>query len=183
MQSKMMMKIVIGSEAMFFLCLIIAYLSFWKNGNFQPQIADHLDVKLTGLFTMCLIASSFTFWRAERSQKEGEQKKAVRWLLATLALGIIFLFGQGREYYNLIKENVTVNRNVFGSAFYTLTGFHGLHVLLGIVVLMIILLISWSQYFKIVPASVFKSVGMYWHFVDAVWIIVFTTIYLLPYLI
>src|SRR5689334_5351739 len=116
--SKLMMKLTIGSEAVFFICLIVAYLYFWRGGNFQKEATEHLNIKTTGLFTLALVASSFTFWMAER--KEKKQEGSVKaWLVATLVLGIIFLCGQGTEYYRLMKENLLISKNEFGSSFYT----------------------------------------------------------------
>ncbi len=176
------MKLTIGSEAIFFICLIVAYLFFWKNGNFQKQVAEHLHIKTTGLFTIVLLSSSFTFWRAEKNHLKQNIKGMKAWLIVTIVLGIIFLFGQGREYYNLIKENVLISKSEFGSAFYTLTGFHGLHVLIGLIILTIVLVLTMNGYLLNNKSTVISTVGIYWHFVDVVWIFVFTTIYVLTYI-
>lgn len=182
MMNKLMMKLTIGSEAVFFLCLIVSYLYFWRSGNFQKEVAAHLHVKTTGLFTVLLLSSSFTFWRAEKNHQRENAKGVKAWLTATILLGIIFLAGQGHEYYNLIKENVLINKNEFSSSFYTLTGFHGLHVFFGLIILIIVLLLILNGYLRDKRSSVLSTVGIYWHFVDVVWIFVFTTIYVLPYI-
>lgn len=178
--NRLMMKLTIGSEAIFFLCLIVSYLYFWRSGDFQKEVAVHLHIKTTGLFTILLLGSSFTLWRAERKHEQENVKGVRAWLTATIVLGIIFLAGQGHEYYNLIKENVLINRNEFGSSFYTLTGFHGLHVLIGLIILIIVLMLN--SCLKNKNSSILSTVGIYWHFVDVVWVIVFTTIYVLPYI-
>jgi heme/copper-type cytochrome/quinol oxidase subunit 3 len=178
--NKLMMKLTIGSEAIFFICLIVSYLYFWKSGNFQKEVAEHLHIKITAVFTILLLCSSFTFWRAEKNHQQENNKGVKAWLIATILLGIIFLIGQGHEYYNLIKENVLISKNEFGSSFYTLTGFHGLHVLIGLIILIIVLLLTLNGYFRNKNSTVLSTVGIYWHFVDVVWIFVFTTIYVLP---
>jgi heme/copper-type cytochrome/quinol oxidase subunit 3 len=180
--NKLMMKLTIGSEAIFFICLIVTYLYFWKSGDFQKEVAEHLHIKTTALFTMLLLSSSFTFWKAEKNHRKENNKAVKGWLMATILLGVIFLVGQGHEYYNLIKENVLISKSEFGSSFYTLTGFHGLHVVIGLIILMIVLLLNSKGYLKNNSSSVISTVGIYWHFVDAVWIFVFTTIYILPYI-
>jgi len=180
--NRLMMKLTIGSEAIFFLCLIVSYLYFWRSGNFQKEVATHLHIKTTGLFTILLLCSSFTFWKAEQNHQRENFTRVKAWLIATILLGVIFLAGQGHEYYNLIKENVLINKNEFGSNFYALTGFHGLHVLIGLVVLIIVLLLTLNGFLRNKSSSVLSTVGIYWHFVDVVWIFVFTTIYVLPYI-
>lgn len=176
------MKLTIGSEAVFFLSLIVAYLYFWRSGNFQREVAEHLHIKTTGLFTVLLLSSSFTFWRAEKNCQQQDSKGVKSWLVATILLGMIFLAGQGYEYYNLIKEQVLVSKSEFGSSFYTLTGFHGLHVLIGLILLIVALLLTMKNYLIKNNTSVISTIGIYWHFVDVVWLFVFTTIYVLPYL-
>jgi heme/copper-type cytochrome/quinol oxidase subunit 3 len=180
--NKLMMKLTIGTESVFFLSLIVAYLYFWRSGNFQKEATDHLNIQLTGLFTIFLLSSSFTFWRAERNYSKGRNKNMKGWLIATILLGIVFLAGQGHEYYKLITEDLTISKSEFGSSFYTLTGFHGLHVLIGLIILSIVLALSIGGHFKERSSSVISTVGLYWHFVDIVWIFVFTTIYVLPYI-
>lgn len=174
-----MMKLTIGSEAVFFLSLIVAYLYFWRSGNLQSEVAAHLHPGITALFTLFLLSSSFTFWRAEKAYGQGNLTKMKGWLAATLLLGLVFLAGQGHEYYKLIKEDVVVSKSEFGSSFYTLTGFHGLHVLIGLIIIGIVFLLGVKGMLQ-KNSSVLRTVGIYWHFVDVVWIFVFTTIYLLP---
>lgn len=176
-----MIKLTIGSEAIFFLSLILAYLYFWRSGNFQQQVQTHLHVGTTVVFTILLLGSSFTFWRAEKAQSKGSIRSVKGWLAATILLGLIFLAGQGHEYYNLVQEHVLISENEFGSAFYTLTGFHGFHVLIGLIILGIVLTLTLNGSLK-KSSTVFQTVGLYWHFVDVVWLFVFTTIYLLPYI-
>lgn len=100
------------------------------------------------------------------------------WLALTIFLGLFFLFGQGTEYLKLYKLNFTISKNVFGSAFFTLTGFHGLHVLIGLIVLSIVLMMQLSGRFRTIENTALSTASIYWHFVDAVWIVVFSVVYL-----
>lgn len=177
-----MMKLTIGTEAVFFVCLIVAYLTFWKSGNFKAASLNQLDIKTTAVFTLLLFSSSFTFWMAERNYYRNHVRLMKSWLAATIILGLVFLIGQGHEYYSLISKNVTISRSEFGSSFYALTGFHGLHVLIGLIILLIVWVLTAEGHFKGGASTVIRTVGIYWHFVDVVWAFVFTVVYLLPYL-
>jgi heme/copper-type cytochrome/quinol oxidase subunit 3 len=90
------------------------------------------------------------------------------------------MIGQGHEYYSLLHKNLTLSSSEFGTSFYTLTGFHGLHVIIGIIMLIILLVLALQGFFKR-KSTVFSTIGIYWHFVDAVWLVVFTVIYIVPY--
>lgn len=182
MENKLMMKLTIGSEAIFFISLIMAYLFFWKSGHFAAAVTQHLHVLLTSLFTLLLVSSSLTFFLAERSYKKKKFTSMKIWLLTTILLGIIFLAGQGHEYYELIQKQVTISQSEFGSSFFALTGFHGLHVLIGLILLLIIFFLFMTGYFMNRSTSLIRTIGIYWHFIDAVWLVVFTIIYLLPYI-
>ncbi len=98
-------------------------------------------------------------------------------MVATVVLGLVFLIGQGKEYYHLYHENVTISRDVFGSAFFTLTGFHGLHVLVGLIVLSVITYMIFTGKFTALESSGLDSASIYWHFVDGVWVVVFSVVY------
>jgi heme/copper-type cytochrome/quinol oxidase subunit 3 len=177
-KNKIMMLFFLGSEAFFFLALIMAYVYYSHPGGNLSPTAQYLDIKKTAIFTFFLLASSLTIWLAGRASESGKQKSRLFWLGVTILLGIVFLFGQGSEYLRLIQTDVTISKNVFGSAFFTLTGFHGLHVILGLIVLSILGLMLFSGRFKSVQATVFESASLYWHFVDAVWIVVFSAVYI-----
>jgi len=180
-ENNLLMLLLIGSEAIFFISLIMGYVYFWRTGNYQSAVKSMLDIKLTGLFSILLFTSSFTFWMAERQYKKGEQKKLKMWLLATIILGTVFMLGQGHEYYSLLSKNLTLSSSEFGTSFYTLTGFHGLHVLIGIVMLIILFILTLQNFFT-TKSTVLSTIGIYWHFVDAVWLVVFTIVYVIPYL-
>ncbi len=181
MENKTMMKLVVGTEAMFFVSLIMAFIYMAYNSGFEPYEVSKLDIKTTGIFTLFLFSSSFTFWLAEKKYRNGEIKSLKIWLLVTILLGAIFLFGQGKEYVRLINENITLSGSVFGTSFYALTGFHGLHVFIGLIILSIILIMTLVGDFNNSSSNVIATVGIYWHFVDIVWVFVFTVVYVLPY--
>ncbi len=177
-KNKTMILFFLGSEAFFFLALIISYVYYSHPGGDLSSTARYLDFKRTTLFTFFLLASSLTIWLAGRNIENGKKKSRLVWLGLTILLGSVFLFGQGSEYARLIHTDVTISQNVFGSAFFTLTGFHGLHVIMGLIVLTILGVMAFSGRFKSVEATVFESASLYWHFVDAVWIVVFSVVYI-----
>ncbi|WP_347158927.1 cytochrome c oxidase subunit 3 [Pontibacter chitinilyticus] len=180
MENRLMMFLVIGTEAIFFLSLIFGFVYFAFEPGYDSQAWQMLNLKSTGIFSLLLFASSFTFWRAEKNYKKREIKRLKGWLFATIALGVIFLFGQGKEYWSLLHEHLTISKNTFGTSFYTLTGFHGLHVLLGLVILGVVLKLAAAGDFDEPDSTVISTVGIYWHFVDVVWAVVFTVVYILP---
>jgi heme/copper-type cytochrome/quinol oxidase subunit 3 len=166
------------SEGFFFLMLILGYLYYNGHAMNGPTPASALNPHRTGIYTLCLLASSLTIWMAERKLKAKEQA-AFRWLLAlTVALGAIFIFGQGREYLGLFHAGVMVNSNLFATTFFTLTGFHGLHVCVGVIGLLILMGLALAGDFEQGRIEAVKAIGLYWHFVDAVWLVVFSVVYL-----
>ncbi len=181
MENKTMMKLVVGTEAMFFVSLIMAFVYMAYNSGFEQHEIKALDIKTTGIFTVFLFSSSFTFWIAEKNYKLGKIKGLKFWLIVTIVFGLIFLIGQGKEYLRLINENITLSGSVFGTSFYALTGFHGLHVFIGLIILSIVLLLAFLGDFNKPSSNVISTVAIYWHFVDIVWIFVFTVVYVLPH--
>jgi cytochrome c oxidase subunit 1/cytochrome c oxidase subunit I+III len=168
------------SETAFFAVLILAYLFYNATPQAGPS-AQGLNLAKTGLFSLCLFASSFTIWRSEVSLDRGRQRAMRAWLAATILLGGVFLIGQGLEYGTLFKNGASVNVNLFATTFFTLTGFHGLHVCIGLIALLIVLGLTLAADFKRRPSPALKAVALYWHFVDGVWLVVFSAIYLLPH--
>ena len=181
-QYDLLMKFFVASEAFFFLALIISYL-YYRNVNDVIATHDHvLNAQKTGIFTLLLVLSSGTLWWGHR-QLHRQKPALLTWgLLATILLGAIFLYGQGQEYAHLLQEDVTLDRNIFGSAFFTLTGFHALHVSVGLILLSIILILNLLGDFTGPRSAAVAATEMYWHFVDVVWLIVFSVVYLIPLL-
>ncbi len=166
----------IASEASFFVVLILGYVFYNSQLHGGPTAATKLDVTNTAGFTACLLASSFTLHNAEKLLDKGKSAASLRWLFVTIALGAIFLFGQAHEYVGLYEGGLQVATNLFATSFFTLTGFHGLHVTLGLVALTIVLGLTLRGERRTVTAL--RTVGLYWHFVDVVWVVVFTVVYL-----
>lgn len=179
-KNKMSMWLFIASEVAFFGVLIMAYLYYYPSYANAPNSATVLNPLVTGLFTVALVASSFTLWRAQHSIEAGHQNSLRLWLLATVFLGATFLAGQIWEYAQLFSENVTVSGSLFGTTFYTLTGFHGLHVLGGLITLLIMLGLAFAGLLTPHRAIAVQAVELYWHFVDVVWIVIFGIVYVWP---
>ncbi|HEY1718023.1 MAG TPA: cytochrome c oxidase subunit I [Verrucomicrobiae bacterium] len=166
------------SESFFFVMLILAYLFYNSRAMNGPTPASMLNPQRTGIFTLCLLASSVTFWLADKMLK-ARKHSAFRWLLSlTILLGIIFVVGQGREYLRIFHSGVMVNSNLFATTFFTLTGFHGLHVCVGVIALLILLGLAFAGDLNEGRREAIRSIGYYWHFVDAIWLVVFSVIYL-----
>jgi heme/copper-type cytochrome/quinol oxidase subunit 3 len=166
----------LASEAVFFLFLAIAYLYFSSAPGSGATARTALEPKTTAIYTIALIASSATIGRAGRLAKKRQAPGA--WILATVVLGTVFLVGQAREYLRLLGEGVTVNRNLFGTTFFTLTGFHGLHVCVGVLLLAVVWLLTIID--RGAPRGL-DAVALYWHFVDVVWVVIFAIIYIRPF--
>ena len=167
----------VSSEAIFFACLIAAYVYYATSSPLGPNAHNVLDPLKTGFYTACLLSSSVTVFFAERAQRKNRPGLS-RWLAATMGLGAIFLYGEMQEYHKLLNENVTVSRNLFGSTYYTLTGFHALHVTIGLILLGIMLVISLKKKMFKPQQSALECISYYWHFVDVVWVAVFSVVYL-----
>jgi heme/copper-type cytochrome/quinol oxidase subunit 3 len=169
------------SEAGFFAVLLLAYLYFYARPQPGPGPRE-LAVGRTLVFSLCLFASSFTFWRSEIATSKQHRGSMLGWLALTIALGGVFLVGQGIEYWKLFQTGVDVSTNLFATTFFTLTGFHGLHVFFGLVALLIFLWLAWQGDFASGRVSAFAAAGYYWHFVDIVWVFVLLTVYIVPLL-
>lgn len=181
-KNKLGMLFFLASEVAFFGTLILAYIYYTGSEANGPNAATALDPAVTSIFTVALLASSFTLWRAQKSIEHGEQGGLRIWLLATIVLGAIFIGGQGWEYTNLIRDNVTISNSLFGTTFFTLTGFHGLHVISGLIVLLILFILALAGSLNQARAHALATVELYWHFVDVVWIVIFSLLYVWPHL-
>jgi len=165
----------IASETIFFVMLITAFVAynFYSFGDGPGP----LNIHRTAVFTIALLASSASMMMAERSLRTSSAA-ATWWLGLTVALGIVFLCGQVWEYSDLISRGIVVDASLFATTFFTLTGFHGLHVLVGLIVLGTVLLLRRNGGLGGKEGAVIKAAGYYWHFVDVVWIFVFSIVYL-----
>ena len=175
--NKLLIKFFVASESIFFIMLILAYVNFKGTVVDGPTAANSLNPYVTGLFSLFLLASSFTIWLAGKALRARNHTWLKVWLLVTIVLGAIFIYGQGREWAGLIEQNITISRNVFGTTFFTLTGFHGFHVCVGLIMLSILLGLALFGDFKGPRSDGVEVISIYWHFVDGVWIVVYTVIY------
>jgi heme/copper-type cytochrome/quinol oxidase subunit 3 len=177
-RGKMAVGLFILSEINFFLLLIVAYVYYHAYPGLGPTAATALNPMRTGIFSLALFSSSATIMMASRAGRRGNSGGLIMWLSVTIALGLLFMFGQAREYYDLITSGVTVSRNLFATTFFTLTGFHGLHVIVGLVALCVTLGLARASKLHEQKMDGFGAVEWYWHFVDGVWVVVFSVVYL-----
>jgi heme/copper-type cytochrome/quinol oxidase subunit 3 len=171
----------VSSEAVFFGALIVSFLEYRVRSATGPG-PSVLDVGRTALFSPALFASSATMWFADRRLQRDDPRGFAAWVGVTIVLGVVFLFGQGSEYAHLVAEGVTPGRNLFTSAFYGLTGFHGAHVIIGLLALAIVAGLSLAGDFRHGRHGAASAVSVYWHFVDAVWVVLFTLLYVWAWL-
>ena len=172
----------IMSEALIFANLIAAYL-YLEIRYSKPWVlpdGTHLEILFPAINTIILLSSSIPVRIAGAGIAKGNQRNLVLGLLGTIILGSTFLGGQAFEYSTLFGLNFNPSYQIFGSAFFTLTGFHGLHVTVGILFLIIVFLRSVRGDFTARKHFAVQAAEMYWHFVDLVWVVVFSTVYLLP---
>jgi cytochrome c oxidase subunit 3 len=166
----------LASELMFFGGLFAAYFTLKAEARVWPPAGVELETALSAFFTLFLIASSGTMVLAVRSLERGDRAGMIRWLLATFGLGALFLANQIREFYSL---DFRVSSNSYGSIYYLMTGFHALHVAAGLLLMLVALVIATGPGLVERRAPVVDSIGYYWHFVDVVWIGLFTTIFVI----
>ncbi len=171
------MGLFISSEALFFLGLIAAYVLYRGHALAGPG-AVPLDIPRTALFTGFLLASSATVQLAARRLRADDRRGCQGWLLATVLCGTVFLAGQATEYARLLHARIAPSYSLAATTFFTLTGFHGLHVLVGLLALLIVLGLALAGDVTARRRSGLEAVSLYWHFVDGVWVAVFSVVYL-----
>jgi cytochrome c oxidase subunit III len=174
------MVLFISSEVMFFGGFFGAYFDIRASNSVWPPAVPHIEPleiwPIAVILTVVLVTSSFTMQAGLSSIKRGDNRGLIRWLQVTLALGAIFLTLQLYDYSQL---GFGINEGIFGTTFYTLTGFHGAHVFGGTVGLTILLARSLQGQFSGRNHIAVEAISIYWHFVDVVWIALFTTLYFL----
>jgi heme/copper-type cytochrome/quinol oxidase subunit 3 len=174
------MLLFISSEVMFFGSLFGAYFTIRAAApEWPPAGSPEIDVLRTALFSVLLVSSSATIQLAVNAIGRDDRPRFVRWLLVTIGLGIAFLAGQAIEYAELWSEGFGVSSNVFGTLFFTMTGFHGLHVVGGLIAMAIVGASARRGDVHGGHYGPAEAVSYYWHFVDVVWILLFSTLYLL----
>lgn len=166
----------IASEAMFFSGLFAAYFNVRARESVWPPPGIELDYPIAIVITAILLTSSVTMQLAVNAIKAGDHRRMMRFLIVTFALGAIFLAGQLFDYSTL---NFGIGSGVYGALFYTLTGFHGAHVTGGLIAIFALLLRGGAGQFSARHHSMVEGVSAYWHFVDVIWVLLFSTLYLL----
>jgi cytochrome c oxidase subunit III len=174
------MMLFLSSEVMFFASLFGAYFTIrGRAPSWPPPEAPDLALLRPALFSILLIASSVTMQFGVIAARRDDRRQLTRWLVLTLALGAVFLAGQAWEYAELANDGFTVSTDIFGTTFYAMTGFHGLHVAGGLLAIGLIASAARRQQYGARRIGPIEAVSYYWHFVDVIWILLFSTIYVL----
>ena len=169
----------LAADAMTFGALLAGYGALRYGDPSWPRPSTILGIPLTALMTFLLICSSVTMVEGLAGIRQGNMSKFRTFIGLTVLGGILFLSLQAYEWTHLIEHGQSIRRNNFGATFFILTGFHGMHVFSGVVYLTIILLLGMAGRFTAERSSPVEIAGLYWHFVDLVWILVFTFVYLI----
>ncbi|MSR17899.1 MAG: heme-copper oxidase subunit III [Phycisphaerales bacterium] len=173
------MAMLLVTESFFFASFVMAYIYYIGRSASGPQPKDVLELGPVVGNTIALLASSITIIPAVRAVARGSRGAVLAWLGATIALGAYFVVGTGLEWQKLMEEHgLFLGTNLFGTTFYSLIGFHCFHVIVGLILLSGIWLFSGCGLLKPRDGERVELVSWYWHFVDGVWIVVFTTVYL-----
>ena len=179
---KLAMWTFLGSECMFFGSLIATYFFYLDKSISGPLPAEVFSIEITSISTFVLLMSSFTMALAVDSIKSGKLGRTKLMLVLTAICGAIFVGFQVYEFYHFFHEgHLALQTSLFGSTFYTMTGFHGAHVTVGVIWLLMVAMLVHHGKIKPERAVVVESAGLYWHFVDIVWIIIFTFVYLFEF--
>jgi heme/copper-type cytochrome/quinol oxidase subunit 3 len=176
---KMLMWAFLGSDCLFFMSLISTYLVYRGRSLVGPFPHEVYDIPYTSVSSFVLLMSSLTMVLALAAINKGDERRLRIWLAATACLGLCFLGGQAYEFTTFYNEGLWLQKNLFGSTLLVTTGFHGTHVFLGVLWLWSLFYASLKGKIKKKDALSVEIAGLYWHFVDVVWIVIFTVIYLL----
>jgi len=171
----------LGSECMFFGSLIATYFFYLDKSISGLLPAEVFSIGITSISTFILLTSSFTMAMAVDTAKSGLMTKSRNWLIITAVCGAIFVGFQVYEFWHFVHLGLTLQTSLFGSTFYVMTGFHGAHVSVGVIWLLMVAKLVSNGKIPATKAVFVESAGLYWHFVDIVWIIIFTFVYLLEF--
>ncbi len=169
----------IGSECLFFASLISTYMVYRGRSVKGPYPEEILNIPLTSVSTFVLLMSSLAMVLALDAVRRGNRGGALLWLGGVIVLGSTFLGFQAYEFNHFVHEGLTLQRNVFGSSFFVLTGFHGAHVTAGVLWMIVLWILAFRGRLGPHNALRVEVAGLYWHFVDIVWIVIFTLVYLI----
>lgn len=176
---KLLMWLFLASECLFFGSLIGAYLLYRGQSVVGPYPEELFDIPFTSVSSFVLLMSSVTMVLALAAIQRGDQRGLRVWLFATALLGITFLSGQAFEFTEFHNEGLSLSTNLFGTTFFVLTGFHGAHVSVGVLVLLSLLVMALRGRLTQAQSLNVELAGLYWHFVDMVWMVIFTLVYLI----
>ena len=172
-----MISLIIAESAIFTI-FVVAYIFYIGKSQTGPQPKDVLEVPI--FYTVCLLSSSITIHFAVGALRKAKIGAFAMWWGATILLGAIFLFGTAVEWQRLIyHEGLTISTNLFGTTYYSLVGLHGSHVVVGLILLTTVMAFTLMGQIKEQHAERLDVLSLYWHFVDAVWVVVFTVVYVI----
>ncbi len=176
---KLLMWLFLASDCLLFGSLIAAYLLYRGRSIVGPYPADLFDIPFTSVSAFILLMSSVTMVLALAAIQRGNVRNLRIWLFATAILGTLFIAGQVFEFTEFNHEGLSLSTNLFGTTFFVLTGFHGAHVTVGILILLSLFVVSMRGGIQQKDSMAIELAGLYWHFVDIVWIVIFTLVYLI----
>jgi len=177
-RGKVGMACLIIAESAIFTIFVVAYLYYVGKSLSGPTPGEVLETPI--FYTICLLSSSLTIHFAGKLLERGRRGAFLTLWLVTIALGALFLYGTGQEWHRLIYEHgLTISTNLFGTTYYSLVGLHGFHVTAGLIMLSIVLLLGLAGRVGPEQSARVDVLSLYWHFVDAVWVVVFTVVYVL----
>ncbi len=178
--NKLAMWLFLGSECLLFGGLISTYMLYRGRHPKGPGPDQVFSIPFTSVSSFVLLMSSLTMVLAVSSAQAKDMQRTKLWLTVTALLGATFVGGQVFEFTEFYRKGLGFTTSLFGSSFYTLTGFHGVHVTVGIIMLMALVGMMKANRVPGDKSEVVELVGLYWHFVDVVWILIFTLVYLIP---
>jgi cytochrome c oxidase subunit 3 len=168
----------IAAESAIFTIFVVAYLFYIGKSPAGPTPKDVLTIPI--FYTLCLLSSSLTIHMAAKALRRSEVIGFGIWWFATIALGATFMYGTASEWHRLIyRDGLTISTNLFGTTYYSLVGLHGFHVVVGLAALSLVMVLTLLGNVKAEHAERIDVLSLYWHFVDAVWVVVFTVVYVI----
>src|SRR6266849_4994100 len=172
------MFVLIGAEAAIFAIFVVAYLFYIGKSLTGPVPKDVLSVPI--FYTICLLSSSLTIHLAAKALRLGSVRSFATLWIATIALGAAFVYGTATEWHRLIyHDGLTISTNLFGTTYYSLVGLHGFHVIAGLLCLSTVMGFTLLGSLKQTHVDRAEVLSLYWHFVDAVWVVVFIVVYVI----
>ena len=177
-RGKVAMAGLIIAESAIFTIFVVAYLFYLGKSVTGPTPSEVLETPI--LYTICLLSSSLTIHLAAKSLERDYRRLFLGFWLLTIALGGLFLYGTAQEWHRLIyKHGLTISTNLFGTTYYSLVGLHAFHVTVGLIMLLVVAIFGFMGRVGVNQSDRVAVLSMYWHFVDAVWVVVFTVVYVL----